>query len=121
NNVVIALSTLLPCAENICGGRIPQVNNEYRKIVTKLSNPPYNKKIVLAAMDDGFIQLPDSNNNPWHIRDGIHPTTEGSKRMAAVWIHAINRAIENGWIKEPLYSKIGDDGVNFTCEKSYGS
>jgi lysophospholipase L1-like esterase len=59
--------------------------------------------IVLAEMNDGFLSKPDFN------ADGIHPTNDGYKKMAAVWTAAILEAREAGMLQDPEDNGQDDD------------
>lgn len=125
-DAVVVLSTLLPHTDGNgnTGAKQPNVENingQYRALVRqyvpdpKAEDPPF--KVILADMvADGFI-------NNGHIHDGVHPTEEGNKRMAAVWSYAINEAFELGWISPPSGSGQFEDDDTKTpnCRKKYGS
>ncbi|KAL8646915.1 MAG: hypothetical protein Q9210_005858 [Variospora velana] len=53
------------------------------------------KQVALASMD----RFAPTYLN---VTDGIHPTDEGYRQIATVWLDAIVAAGENGWIKPPL-------------------
>lgn len=54
------------------------------------------KQVALASMDRFAAQH-------LNVTDGIHPTDEGYKHIAAAWYDAIVRADEKGWIKAPVH------------------
>ena len=116
DDVVVVLSTLLPNTRSDVPGIadiIKMINGNYRALYSKLADS--GRKIVLAEMSDGsFIKDED-------IHDGTHPTMKGQQKMAAVWLHAINKADQKGWLVPPRDSGIPDEGGGFTCEKEYGS
>lgn len=111
NDTVVVLSTLLPYTPK--NHNVEMINANYRALYKKLADE--GRKIVLAEMNDGqFI-------TECHVWDTIHPTAEGQRRMAAVWLKAIYKAHEKGWIVPPLDSGISDEGGDTTCEKKFGS
>lgn len=116
DDVVVVLSTLLPNTRPDVPGIadiIKGINGNYRALYRKLLGA--GRKIILAEMNDGkFI----TNND---IHDHTHPTSTGQKKMAAVWLHAIDAAEKKGWLVPPQDSGIPDEGGDFTCEKKYGS
>lgn len=116
NDVVVVLSTLIPNTRKDVPGIadiIKMINGNYRALYRKLVGD--GRKIILAEMNDGhFIKDTD-------IHDDTHPTVDGQKKMAAVWLHAINAADQKGWLVPPQDSGIPDEGGGFTCEKEYES
>ena len=116
DDVVVVLSTLIPntrpdvprAADNIA-----MINGNYRALYNKLADE--GRKIILGEMNDGhFIKDED-------IHDHTHPTSAGQKKMAAVWLHAINAAEQKGWLVPPQDSGIPDEGGGFTCDKNFES
>ena len=73
------------------------------------------RSVMLADMA-GYITPQDL------MRDGIHPSVEGNRKMAAVWDWAINEAHEKGWISAPPHSNNFNDGeTTTTCKKEFAS
>lgn len=82
---VVILSTLLPNRDN--DDKMVIINEQYRALIPKLQSQGF--KIQLAEMHDGFITMND-------IWDGIHPTFDGAKKMAASWYKAIAAVDKKG-------------------------
>ncbi|KAG9249745.1 uncharacterized protein F5Z01DRAFT_631089, partial [Emericellopsis atlantica] len=121
-DAVIVLSTLLPTNNQDAQARVNRINDQYRQVHREFvpvnedgqEEPNPSIKVVLADMAS-FLTLDD-------IHDGIHPDVEGEKKMAAVWVWAINYANDKGWITEPTDSgKFDDDQPSRTCRKELGS
>ena len=72
-------------------------------------------RVYLAEMQDGFIQQPRD------IWDNIHPNFEGFRKMAAVWLDAINSVNDLGWLEAPSDSGYDDSEPVSTCKKKPGS
>lgn len=116
-DAVVILSTLLQ------HGRVqPQVENinrQYRSLVQQMQGPdPKNPraKVFLAEMQDGFI------THPRDIWDNIHPNWEGFRKMAAVWVNAINKVNDLNWLKAPNgNTRFPDGDSHSTCTKEPGS
>ena len=121
-DAVVVLSTLLPTTNDDAQRRVERINEQYRQVHREYvalgedgqDEPNPSVKVILADMAS-FLTKTD-------IADGIHPNDEGNKKMAAVWVWAINYAHEKGWIKEPTDSgKFDDDQPSRTCRKELGS
>lgn len=123
-DTVIILSTLIPNPD--FQHNIDTINEQFRSLYRgfvpldkdgkEKSDPAF--KMVLAEMADGFITdadiLPDVHPT--------HPTTEGDRKMAAVWNWAIAKANDKGWINEPTDSTIFKDGdADIHCKKPFAS
>ena len=125
-DAVVVLSTLLPNTDGKQNtgpkqANVDDINAQYRALVRQYVPDPNAKdpthKVILADMvAGGFI-------NNGHIHDNVHPTTEGNKRMAAVWSYAIKQAYKLDWIKPPSGAGQFDDNDTKapTCRKKYGS
>lgn len=115
-NAVIILSTLLPTDHE--QANVDNINNQYRALAREYNpsdEPTF--KVVLADMAGTFITLDDIIDG-----HGTHPTTEGQRKMAAVWDWEINQASEKGWISEPSESsRFSDDKVGTDCRKEFVS
>jgi len=117
---VIIFSTLLPNngPKPVESVNAKDVSRQYRALYREMIGPDESKprmKLLLADMDDGFITLND-------IWDGAHPTIEGARKMAAVWVRAISQANDRNWFSKPRDDVSFVDGVGkTTCEKKYNS
>jgi lysophospholipase L1-like esterase len=106
-DAVIVLSTLLPTTNQDAQRRVERINTQYRQLYRNLADAGEQQgssprvKIVLADMA-AYMNLGD-------IFDGVHPNVAGEKKMAAVWVWAINHAHSKGWIKAPVDSGRSDD------------
>ncbi|PVH89001.1 carbohydrate esterase family 3 protein [Cadophora sp. DSE1049] len=119
-DTIVIFSTLLPNngPKPVESVNAKDVSRQYRALYREMIGSDESKprmKILLADMDDGFITLND-------IWDGAHPTMEGARKMAAVWMRAINQANEKNWFSKPRddVSFVDGDGKT-TCEKRYTS
>ena len=105
NGVTVILSTLLPQTDSVGNANVQIINNRYRQLVSYLKSE--GKKIYLAEMNDGFINVQD-------LGDGTHPTRESYPKIAAVWAHALSQALADGEVCQPLkvsnVGKFADDG-----------
>ncbi|KAH6692576.1 hypothetical protein F5X68DRAFT_129659, partial [Plectosphaerella plurivora] len=116
-DAVIILSTLLQHGR--VQSEVEDVNRQYRSLVSQMQGPdPRNPraKVFLAEMQDGFITWPRD------IWDNIHPNWEGFRKMAAVWVNAINRVNDLNWLSAPNgNTKFPDGDSHSTCTKEPGS
>ncbi|KAF2824052.1 SGNH hydrolase [Ophiobolus disseminans] len=100
----IILSTLTPSYNGEGPNkRVNDLNKKIRDLVKKLKDQK--RRIVLAEMNDGFLSKKDMN------ADGIHPTNDGYKKMAAVWTTAILKARQEKLLQEPENTGKSDDMV----------
>ncbi|KAH6856359.1 hypothetical protein B0I37DRAFT_402917 [Chaetomium sp. MPI-CAGE-AT-0009] len=109
----IILSTVIPSNKDSIESRRSKANNQYRSLVDTRRRA-LNQKIILADMDT----LTAADLTP----DGIHPTDAGHRKMAAIFLGAINEANNAGLITPPNSTPaVPDDGaVGNTCDKVYG-
>lgn len=116
-NTCIMLSTLIPTT--VANGVIYRgtINAQYRMLVDDFA--AQGKCIVLADMDP-----PQGPASGWisttrdMISDGIHPNSEGHRKMAYVFYKAVNKAFKAGKISAPS----GDFVVTPSgCDKVYGN
>ncbi|KAH7463463.1 hypothetical protein FOMA001_g18152 [Fusarium oxysporum f. sp. matthiolae] len=88
----VILSTLLVNADKTVNSRVLRVNGQLRGLV--MQKVAEQRRIVLADMNDAEgPQLSD-------LMDGIHPNDEGYKRMAKIWLRAIQEARTNRFIQK---------------------
>lgn len=86
----VILSTLLVNADKEVNSRVLCVNDQIRDLVE--SKTAEKRRIVLAEMHSSEgPQLGD-------LVDGTHPNDEGYKRMAAIWVDAIQKAQTKGFL-----------------------
>jgi lysophospholipase L1-like esterase len=71
--------------------------------VNRLANAPDCFQMHGLTDMTGFLTKPDFN------ADGIHPTNDGYKKMAAVWTAAILEAREAGMLQDPEDNGQDDD------------
>lgn len=117
-NVTIICSTLITGTAN----GIPQNRDTVNAQIQALVNDRQNngQKIVVADVDypSGFF------TTEYLISDGIHPTDEGHRRLASIYLEAIVDANDSGYLSPPSITGQSDDsgsGGNATCDKTYGS
>lgn len=111
-NAVVVLSTLIPNRDK--GNEVALINQQYRELIAKLQHEGLH--IHLAEMDDGFITLNEIYN------DGIHPTVEGARRMASVWLRAIQEVeAQSDWLQKPDDIDGMPDDSNNQCPKTWKS
>lgn len=117
-NVTIIASTILPgTAEGIPENR-ESVNAQIQSVVGNRQD--HGQKVILADVDvpAGFF------NTSYIISDGIHPNDEGHRRLAAIYLEAIEEANNLGLISPPTDTGNSDDAGttnDATCGKKYGS
>lgn len=111
----VIVSTLIPNRDNQPNTDI--INGQYRALVSSMQNQGYH--VELAEMADGFMTMSDISG------DGIHPTLEGFKKMAAVWRHAFGKVLKHdGWLQEPpsdVFFKDDDVSGGRACPKAFAS
>ncbi|KAF5671674.1 carbohydrate esterase family 3 [Fusarium heterosporum] len=123
-DATIILSTLIQNGGNRNDGsaiepEILNINDQIRRVAAEemgsdSKNPRH--KVYLAEMHDGFITYPAD------YKDTVHPHAAGNKKMAAVWMRAINKVNELGWLKKPSGDvKFPDGEDHATCRKVPGS
>ncbi|KAL2256741.1 hypothetical protein VTK26DRAFT_1190 [Humicola hyalothermophila] len=119
-NTTVILSTLIVSTKETIASRRDYVNSQYRSLVYKRRYGD-KQKIVLADMDTpGTPFLTEADL----VADGIHPTDEGHRKLASIFLRAILEAHEAGFITPPNETpSVPDDsagGGGDTCEKRYG-
>ncbi|KAM0323888.1 hypothetical protein ACHAQA_008469 [Verticillium albo-atrum] len=116
-DATVILSTLLMHGK--FQTRVENINRQIRTLVQQMQGPDLEKpraRVFLAEMQDGFIQQPRD------IWDDIHPNFEGFRKMAAVWMDAINKVNALGWLQAPNGGTRFPDGESHsTCKKEPGS
>lgn len=117
-NVTIIASTILPgTADGIPKNR-ESVNAQIQSVVDNRQN--HGQKVILEDVDvpAGFF------NTSYIISDGIHPNDEGHRRLAAIYLEAIEEANNLGLISPPADTGQSDDAEttgDAVCGKKYGS
>ncbi|PVH94578.1 carbohydrate esterase family 3 protein [Periconia macrospinosa] len=93
--VTILLSTVLQAKSDDTTRRAKVINPQYRDIVERRRKQ--NQRIVLAEMFE--------SDKPWlsknDLSDGVHPTDDGYKKMAAIWWNAFQEADKAGMLQPP--------------------
>jgi len=119
-NVTIVASLVLPGTANGIPQNRGAVNTQIRNLVADRRRNR-NQKIVLADVDApaGFF----TTNHL--VADGIHPNDDGHRRLAALYMRAVNEANSAGFLSPPADTGMSDEagagsGGN-TCDKTYGS
>lgn len=87
----ILFSTLIP--NEHAQKNIDKINQQYRKLEAKRHKA--GDRIILAEMDNGNITTADLSS------DGIHPTDEGYRKMAAIWWSAFESAYAQDMLQAP--------------------
>ncbi|KAI0006972.1 SGNH hydrolase-type esterase domain-containing protein [Xylariaceae sp. FL0662B] len=111
SNTTVILSTLLPNKKEKTNSCVQVVNKRYRDIVS--ARQAKKQKIVLAEMDDGFMTTKN-------LKDSTHPTDEGYKMMASVWVSAIHDAEKRKFLTAPEDTGVADDAVPLSSKSSCG-
>ncbi|KAL5362439.1 hypothetical protein BJX96DRAFT_177152 [Aspergillus floccosus] len=120
DKTTIILSTLIPSTEGNTAAYRPNVNAQYRQVVSDMQADGVS--IVLADMDpeypdkgNGWLAFPDDfiHNG---VVDSTHPNEQGYSKMAYVWYKAILDASDKGFLKTPNEM----DSTTGSCEKQYG-
>ncbi|KAF2711948.1 carbohydrate esterase family 3 protein [Pleomassaria siparia CBS 279.74] len=105
DGVTVILSTLLPQSDVAGNENVKIINEGYRRLVNDLK--AQGCKIQLAEMNDGFINVSE-------LVDGTHPKHETYPKMAAVWAHALTKALDKGEVRHviqlPNPGPFPDDG-----------
>lgn len=96
----VILSTLVYNADTAVEECTQTVNKQYLALAEKLQGK--SKKIVLADMQSS------DGPQPSEMVDGTHPNDEGYKKMAKIWLKAIEDAESWGWIESPSSLKDND-------------
>ena len=114
----VILSTVIPSNKDTIKNNRAKVNNQYRSLAWRRRWGD-NQKIILADMDTpGTTYLTTADLTS----DGIHPNDEGHRKMAAIFLRAINEANDAGFISPPRDTAAvrDDDAGGNTCDKVYG-
>ena len=91
-DVTVVVSKLLPSSKKDADDRIRNiVNPQYENVV--INHQKGKQRIVLADLYSA-VTVDD-------LVDGIHPTDEGYKKLADVWLSAIYEAGKKGMLVEP--------------------
>lgn len=105
--VTILLSTVLQTKNADKDKVVKKINPQYRALVERRRKQ--NQRIVLADMYE--------SDKPWlsaaDLKDGIHPTDAGYKKMAAIWWKAFQEAEKAGMLQPPNKATL----IN-RCEKN---
>jgi lysophospholipase L1-like esterase len=111
--VTVILSTLLASLDADANANVVMVNAGYRAVAARLAAE--GKKVVLAEMDNGFIEP----NLATDMHDHIHPNERGAAKMAAVWDQAIAKAEQLGFLTPPVDTGVPDIGGT-VCDVALG-
>ncbi|KPM38628.1 hypothetical protein AK830_g7923 [Neonectria ditissima] len=124
-DATVILSTLIQSADrrgddnSEVQPEVLEINKQLRTLAAEEMGNDETKprhKVYLAEMQDGFI------TSPGDYKDATHPNAQGYKKMAAVWMHAINKVNDLGWLKAPNGGvKFPDGESHSTCRKVPGS
>lgn len=117
-NVTIICSAVIPGTANGIPQNRDTVNAQIKALVNDRQNN--GEKIVLADVDfpAGFF------TTDYLISDGIHPTDEGHRRLAEIYLDAFETANDSGFISPPSITGQSDGSGgngNVACDKTYGS
>jgi hypothetical protein len=120
-NVTIIVSIVLQGTANGIPQNRDSANAQIRALVADRRNNK-NQRIVLADFDDppGFF------TTQYLVADGTHPNDEGHRRLAAIFLRAIEEANDAGFIVAPTDTGMSDesggtDSGDNTCDKVFGS
>lgn len=120
-NVTIIVSIVLPGTADGIPQHRDAANAQIRELVADRRN---NKKqrIVLADIDEP----PGYFTTAYLVADGTHPTDEGHRRVAAIFLRAIEEANDAGFIVAPTDTGMSDESGgtgsgDTTCDKVFGS
>ncbi|RMZ77642.1 hypothetical protein DV738_g4290, partial [Chaetothyriales sp. CBS 135597] len=118
-DVTIIASLVLPGTVDGIIRHRDSVNSQIRRLVSDRRSRK-KQKIVLADVDS-----PSEFFTTQHLNsDGIHPNDEGHRRLAAIYLRAIQEANGAGFLSSPADTSFSDEaGVagGKNCEKEYGS
>lgn len=115
-NVTVIVSTVIPGTANGIPQNRDNVNSQIRALVNDRRNQ--GQKIVLADSDVpvGFF------TTQYIVSDGTHPNDEGHRRLAALYLQAIEEANSMGFLSPPAETGLSDaDGGpgDTTCDKTF--
>lgn len=115
-DATVILSTLLHHRD--FQSRVVQINDQYRRLVKSYQGSDLEKpiaKVFLAEMQDDFLKFPEDFHDP------LHPNRGGFRKMAAVWIWAIDQVNGLNWLNTPKAAGFTDDEGKTMCKKEPGS
>ncbi|KAI2624877.1 carbohydrate esterase family 3 protein [Hypoxylon sp. NC1633] len=107
NQSTVVLSTMLTNKVGDLEATVLDMNRQYRDIMTKFEAD--GKPVVLAEMhpSEGIPGVPTVDDiGP----DGSHPTVKGYEMMGHIFVQAIQKASEQGFLREPVDNGISADG-----------
>ncbi|KAI7970714.1 hypothetical protein EIK77_007894 [Talaromyces pinophilus] len=117
-NATIICSTVIPGTANGIPQNRDTVNAQIKALVNDRQNN--GEKIVLVDVDfPAGVFTTD-----YLISDGIHPTDEGHRRLAEIYLDAFETANDSGFISPPSITGQSDGSGgngNVACDKMYGS
>ncbi|CRK08722.1 hypothetical protein BN1723_009013 [Verticillium longisporum] len=115
-DATVILSTLLHHRD--FQPRVVQINDQYRRLVKSYQGGDLEKptaKVFLAEMQDDFLKFPEDFHDP------LHPNRGGFRKMAAVWVWAIDQVNGLNWLNAPKAAGFTDDEGKTMCKKEPGS
>ncbi|KAM0612186.1 hypothetical protein ACHAP0_006124 [Verticillium nonalfalfae] len=115
-DATVILSTLLHHRD--FQSRVVQINDQYRRLVKSYQGGDLEKpiaKVFLAEMQDDFLKFPQDFHDP------LHPNRGGFRKMAAVWVWAIDQVNGLNWLNAPKAAGFTDDEGKTMCKKEPGS
>ncbi|KAL1864953.1 hypothetical protein VTK73DRAFT_5582 [Phialemonium thermophilum] len=118
-DVTIIASLVIPGTANGIPQNRDAVNGQIRNLVADRRGR--GQKIVLADVDSpaGFFTTANL------VADGTHPDDEGHRRLAALYVRAIEDAHSAGFLSPPADTGMSDNpgaaGGNNQCDKTYAS
>ncbi|KAK6065946.1 esterase family protein [Seiridium cupressi] len=115
----ILVMTVTPSTSTTIETNRASINAQYRSLVaTRVAN---GDRIALVESDT-YMTTADLGS------DGVHPTTDGYKKLGAVWLQAITEVYDSGMIQAPADSAYVNDtaistgnNTNNQCDKVLGN
>ncbi|KAK3216783.1 hypothetical protein GRF29_1g930039 [Pseudopithomyces chartarum] len=103
DNLVTYLFNSIPDVTIVVSKLLPSSNKDADDRIRNIVNPQYEDVVINHQKDKQRIVLADlySALTVEDLVDGIHPTDEGYKKLADVWLSAIYEAGKKGMLVEP--------------------
>lgn len=90
-DAAVLVAKIINAANSTTESRIQTFNAQVPVVVAQRAD----KGEKVMAVDMTSIGVND-------LKDGLHPTDEGYRRMGDIWFKAIQTVVKNGWVSEPV-------------------